>query len=118
MCCSQGLRLSYHMVEANTKAAALRNSALQAGMQQDAALISQLREAVEELTGTAAQQAAIIAAQAATTECPSAVNNYSVQVCCCLLLLLSCNDHDFLLQPMSDNAVGIKILLAGLALVR
>ena len=91
--CLQGLRLAYDMTEAKTKAAALQNSALHVGRQQDAATISELRDAVEELTGTAAKQAAIIAAQTAFTDCQSSVNKKRAQVCCCLCLLLSCNNH-------------------------
>ncbi|KAL0018605.1 hypothetical protein WJX77_007975 [Trebouxia sp. C0004] len=67
------------MMEAKTNATALQNSALHAGRQQDAALISELHDVVEELIGTAAKQAATIAAQAATTNCLSAVNNNSAQ---------------------------------------
>jgi len=85
------------MMNAKTRATALQNSALLAGKQQDAALILELRDAVEELTATAAKQTATIAAQAATTDCQSSVNNNMAQVCCCLRLLLSCNNHDSLL---------------------
>ena len=115
--CSQGLRLAYDMMEAKTKATALQNSALHAGKQQDAPLISELRDAVEELTGTAAKQAAIIAAQTATTDCQSSVNKNRAQVCCCLCLLLSCNNRYLPGNLISKSAVGIKIFcLQGLRL--
>ncbi len=89
--CSQGLRLAYDMTAAKTKVTALQNSALHVARQQNAATISELRDAVEELTETAGKQAAIIAAQTASTDCQSSVNKSRVQVCCCLCLRLSCN---------------------------
>ncbi|DBA99204.1 TPA: hypothetical protein ACH3X3_011822 [Trebouxia sp. C0006] len=74
---SQGLRLD--MTAAKTKVTALQNSALHVARQQNAATISELRDAVEELTETAGKQAAIIAAQTASTDCQSSVNKSRVQ---------------------------------------
>ena len=107
--CSQGLRLAYDMTAAKTKVTALQNSALHVARQQDAATISELRDAVEELTETAAKQAAIIAAQTASTDCQSSVNKNKAQVCCCLCLLLSCNKHYLPGSLISKSAVGIEI---------
>ena len=107
--CSQGLRLAYDMTRAKTNATALQNSALHVGRQQDAATISELRDAIEELTETAGKQAAIIAAQTVSTDCQSSVNKTRAQVRCCLCLLLSCNKHYLPGSLISKSAVGIEI---------
>ncbi len=107
--CSQGLRLAYDMIAAKTKVTVLQNSALHLARQQDAATISQLCDTIEELTETAAKQAAIIAAETASTDCQSSVNNKKAQVCCCLCLLLSCNKHYLPGSLITRSAVGIEI---------
>ena len=79
--CSQGLRMSYEMLDFKTKAVALQNSSLLVERRQDAAYIKELRDAHAELTATVAKQAANVAAP---KDCQSSTHNSLAQVSCCL----------------------------------
>ncbi|KAL0025083.1 hypothetical protein WJX79_007026 [Trebouxia sp. C0005] len=76
---TQGLRVSYEMLDYKTKAVALQNSHHLAKRRQDAGYIQELRDAHAELTATVTKQAANIAEHAASMDCQSATHNSLAQ---------------------------------------
>ncbi|KAL0023579.1 hypothetical protein WJX77_004012 [Trebouxia sp. C0004] len=76
---TQGLRMSYEMLDSKTKAVALQKRSLLAERRQDAAYIKELRETHAELTTTVAKQAANIAEHAAPTDCQASTHNSIAQ---------------------------------------